>query len=475
MPPRPQRLVRQRSLREKISSLLNPGDLWLYLSEEIQTLDWDSPNFGTRFGLVANFLFLLARANTGARKDVDDVFSDVEASGFFSFVVNFLVWTLVPISLLNAFYAMTRTRQYRLFEASVENGGPSTPSAHRVRVDSTPTGSTPLRVIQNLLASESAESRAHPDRTRDVWEMAVWDPYPATLRMFCLFSPGHILVYMLFLPLTSLDPAPSVTVFKCLVIQALLSTQLLLLQGKFTQQAKDTAIVQREVMHEYDVKFVHPRVHPECRDVAIQVGGRTEDELLVGTPSTVTRRGFQTHPNPNYIKLVDPDAVVPHTRSTRSPGIFTPSARPSTPEANKTTPATNRPSGLRQSLPMTSSGFINLAPPSTTTASAGTSMDTNTSGPGYGGSMGVYSHLHSPLKKAPSMGSINSSFSPRNSREMAAMEQRAMADRMVRQSSPLKESRRATTSEAEFLHSPSTLANARANRWTQERFPSRRL
>ena len=382
---------------------------------------------------------------------------------------------------------MTRTRHYRLFEANVEAAGPATPSAHRVRVDSSPASSTPLRMIQEIFKAESAQARAHPDKTRDVWEMRVWDPYPATLRMFCLFSPGHVLIYWLFLPLTPLDPRPSVTVFKCLVLQILLSVQLLYLQARFSQQGKDMAIIQKEVMHEYDTKFVHPRLHPVYREVGIQVSindNNVEEETVeTGTPSTLIRRGFQTHPNQNYARHFDPDGeftqpqlqpqpvplsfMSPQARTVMSPGIFTPSAKPRTPDQSVGIQTTTRPSTIRQTLP------------------------------GHGGSLGVYQHMKSPLKKATSFGDINTAFSPRNNREMAAYEQRELAERRARQSSPIKDggararqsspvkdggaaaARRITTQldagAPNFAHSPTMLANARANRWTQERFPSRRL
>ncbi|KAK3318298.1 hypothetical protein B0H66DRAFT_232297 [Apodospora peruviana] len=469
MPPRPPRLVRRRPWSERIQAMLNPLDLYLSLSEEVQTLDWDSKKFGTQFGLAANFIFLLARANSGDREAVDDVFSDSPSNGWVTVLVQFLVWTLIPISIMNAFYTMTRSRHYRLFEENVEAPGPSTPSAHRVRVDSLPASSSPLRLVRDILQSESAEARAHPDKTRDVWEITVWDPYPATLRILCLFSPGHVLIYTLFLPLTSLESRPSVTVVKCLLLQIILSAQLLLMHSRFSQQARDTAIIQKEVMREYDIKYVHPRLHPVVREIATQVSigneGIEEESVSVGTPTTIIRRGFQTHPNANYVKHIDLNAGRPQSqpqlqpqlpRNVMSPGLFTPSAKPRMSDVSMSTQV-SRPSGLRQSLPPQSQ-----QPP-----------------PGFGGSLGVYSHMNSPLKKATSMGDMNSSFSPRNSREMAAIEQRDIAERMVRQSSPLKDpagsSRRATTQfDTNYLHSPNTLANARATRWTQERFPTRR-
>jgi len=387
---------------------------------------------------------------------------------------------------------MTRSRQYRLFEANVEASGPATPSAHRVRVDSSPAASSPLRLLKDVLGSETAESRAHPDKTRDVWEIAVWDPYPATLRIFCLFSPGHILIYMLFLPLEAMDPRPSVTVFKCLVLQVILSAQLLLLHRAFSQQAKDTAIIQREVMHEYDTKYVHPRLHPVVREVGVQVSindGAIEQEYVeAGTPATLIRRSFQTHPNPNYAKYIDPDGVQQQKqqlpRNTMSPSQFTPSTKPRMSDAGSFSAQVRRESGLRQSLPPVAPRPL---PSAVSSSVALGSLGTSTSldklreqtSQGLGGSLGVFTHKNSPLKKATSTGDMNSAYaSPRNSREMAALEQREVAERMIRQMSPQKESRRATTQfDSAYMHSPNTaaaVAAARASRWTQDRFPSRR-
>ena len=90
-------------------------------------------------------------------------------------------------------------RHYRLFEANIERK-PETPSAKRVKVQSDPTTSSPLRLLSSIMPTETAESRAHADKKNDVWELSVWDPLPVCLRLFCLFSPGHVLVYMLFLP-----------------------------------------------------------------------------------------------------------------------------------------------------------------------------------------------------------------------------------------------------------------------------------
>lgn len=472
--PRPQRMVRRQPLSDKIKAWLNPFDFLLWLSEEIETRDWDSKHVGTQLGLTANFLFLIARANSGRSSKSDDVFGETNGSGWGSFFIYPLVWFLVCASAFNAFYTLTRSRQYRLFETNVEKAGPSTPSAHRVRVDSSPASSSPLRFLTDILASDSAESRAHPDKTRDVWEISVWDPLPVSLYFLVYFSPVHVVVYMLFLPLVPLDPRPSVTVFNCLLLQVITSAQLYLLESRYSQQSKDTSIIQREVLHEYDTKFVHPRLHPVVREVATQVTigeqGLEQEIFEVGTPTTLLRRGFQTHPNQNYAKYYDPDYNGPPKASNAmNPSLFTPATKPRytdsfTSSRNLQSPA------IRQSLPPTSN------------SSYSTGVSTQQGNPGsaggatnFGGSMGVYTHSLSPLKKATSLGDLKGPeiSSPRNSREMAALEQRHIADRMVRQSSPLKENRRATTQLGQLDQPQSSNPFARPNRYSGERFPSR--
>ncbi|KAK7956173.1 uncharacterized protein PG986_005395 [Apiospora aurea] len=339
----PARLVRKRPLMERVKASLNVMDLLLWLSEEIETRDWDSNVVGTQLGLAFNFAFLIARANSGRKSTADDVFGDETDAGWMVFLVGSIVWFLVGFAALNAFYTMNRTRKYRLFEADVEKQQ-NTPSAHRVRVQSSPGGVFTAAILVTY--------------DKDVWELAVWDPLPICLRLFSLFSPGHVLVYWIFLPLEPLDPRPSVTVVKCLFLQVILSGQMWLLQSRFSQQNKDTSIIQKEVMREYDTKFVHPRLYPTVRDASTQLSqdgiGNEQEAVEVGTPSTVLRRGFRTNPNPNYAKHFDPDGDVtparPSTRGVPGRGLFTPRAAPSQNDAFASS-VSSRPSAMRRSTP----------------------------------------------------------------------------------------------------------------------------
>lgn len=217
---------------------------------------------------------------------------------------------------------------------------PQTPSARRVRVDSSPSNS-PLRVISNLIEPllDRPDARAHPSSARDVWEVAVWDPTPLSLRVFALFSPAHVIVYFLSFPIASSPsyhnpvtgyPAPPstnpyATIFTVLVTQLLLSTQLIYISNAFRQQGKDAAYIQKEVMHEYDTKFVAPRLNVLKRDVGMQtynVETGTQASVDCYTP-TFSRQGFKTAPNPNYVELTMQGQMSPFKRNPVTPSQST--------------------------------------------------------------------------------------------------------------------------------------------------------
>jgi hypothetical protein len=320
---------------------------------------------------------------------------------------------LTLLSILNAVYTFWRKKHYRLFETSVD-AVPSTPSAYRVRVDSSPVSSSPLRFLSNILGAGDAQSRAHPDPTRDVWEVAVWDPLPVCLRLFCYFSPGHVLVYWLFLPTSAGDTRPSTTIVTSMVVALLLSVQLSLLQSNFSQQEKDSALISREVLHEYDTKFVHPRTQTLYRDVGTQFTEQASynsardsryNVVETYTPMVIINRGFKPNPNPNYSDHTDPDGA---------------GYRQSTARTQAATPSLiSRAQGLRtpahvqdSSSPLRPSTAIrqpNFRP----TASAGG---------GDGGSLGVYSHAASPLRKSASTNfDVRGSYSNDYARERTSL------------------------------------------------------
>ncbi|KAL4871787.1 hypothetical protein BDV12DRAFT_11931 [Aspergillus spectabilis] len=380
------RLVRRQPLAERIKSYLNPLDFLLWVSEEIDTNDWDQfeKNWATTLGVALNFMFMIARANgpQSGSQAVDDVFGETERDSWLSWLASFIVHLLICVAAFNTFYTFNRKRHYRMFEASVDQG-PATPSAHRVRVDSTPATASPLRYLANAL-SGSAESRAHPNAERDVWELAVWDPLPICLRLFCLFSPGHVLIYWIFLPTQLSDPRPSVTIVTTLVVTTVLSVQMSFLSTFFKQQAKDSMVVHKEVLKEYDTKFVHPRTQPLMREVGTQFSGPTStfeekyNKVDTYTPAVVINRGFKTSPNPNYVRHIDPEG-----NSSRNSSFTSTPIRPSH--------SVQTPSHLRDASPVIKAPLTSMRQPQFRPTPTRT---------GDGGSLGIYSHANSPLRKS---------------------------------------------------------------------------
>lgn len=324
-------------------------------------------------------------------------------------------------SIVNAFYTFSKKRHYRLFENSIDNN-PATPSAQRVRVDSSPMMPSPIRYIAKALSSESAHSRAHQDAQRDVWELAIWDPSPLCLRLFTLFSPGHVLVYWLFLPTHLSDPRPSVTIVTTIVLTFLLSVQMSFISSSYKQQAIDQKVIHKEVFKEYDTKFVQPRTHPLMRDVGTQFSNlegdnpKTEDDLNrveTYTPTVIINRGFKTSPNPNYLKHVDPEGLTP----VRQPAASTPV------------------SSLFQGPPTISRDGSPLARGNNRTSMRQPQFRSTATTTGDGGSLGVYSHANSPLRK-----SASTSFDRRLQHNGDFVYKERGTTPLMRGSSPLKKS-----------------------------------
>lgn len=264
-------------------------------------------------------------------------------------------------------------------------------------MEDSPSSSSPMRLFSSILNATSAAARAHPDERQDVWELRVWDPKQLNLELFTFFSPGHVLIYWLFLPTASTDPRPSVTVFTSLLLGALFTAQLVLLRIFFVQQAKDTMVVHKEVMNEYDTKFVHPSMNKPVRDVGIQTResakspGKSTREVDVYTPTTVINRGFKVNPNPNYAGHLGDDAasVYENTPTRRLP-------RSGTTLALKT-PFNSVPNGYANFAAQTDKS-VALESPSPLKARERSPIK------GDGGSLGVYSHAASPLRKSTSSG-----------------------------------------------------------------------
>lgn len=408
----------------------------MWISEKLDSEEWQdfAKDHSRILGFLMNLVFIVAQANASRTSESDDdvLMGGTGGPGWFAWLCRLLVLGLSTLTFLNAFVTFYRRRHYRLFEQPIENT-PTTPSAQRVRVDSSPGGGSPMSYLRNMMSSASAESRAHPDAGRDVWEIAVWNPNPLCLDIFCLFNPLHVVLYYLTLPVAPLDPQPSVKVFTTVIVGSMLSFQLWFFRSAFAQQVKDNDIIRREVLHEYDSKFVHPNTQKVCRDVGIQtiskkknrdssvgVRGSSDDlasEVVTYTPTTILNRTFKTNPNASYASQYDPDNV----------GLArTPSRPPSRHHRKLSYTSTTTNTGGDFSSPVRPSNTPNPF------RQQPTFRPTNT---GDGGSLGVFSHANSPLRKAASTNFIRDD---RGRDSLGGLGERMQGTPVKRDGSPLK-------------------------------------
>ena len=101
------RLVRRAPLSERLKNYLNPLDFLLWLSEELNGLDWDEyKEWSVPIGLGVNLIFLVARANTSAQHEQwdDDIFGDYEGkygSGWLKWLVSIIATYIPFLSIAN--------------------------------------------------------------------------------------------------------------------------------------------------------------------------------------------------------------------------------------------------------------------------------------------------------------------------------------------------------------------------------------
>ncbi|CAD6502647.1 BgTH12-05237 [Blumeria graminis f. sp. triticale] len=286
--------IAKKSLFERINSYLHAEEWFFSLSETLEIGEFYSLQLGNSTAFSCHVIFLVAQANSrGIINSKNNVFDDkVSRQRWLSLTSSMTLYLLTIFSILNVVYTFTRKRHYRMFERP-KTVAQQPQSLRLVRIDSHPSRSLfSLQNLNNFFKGTIDESSTYLDPKRDVWEIAVWDPYPICLRISCLMSPGHVLIYWLFLPTDTLDPLPSMTAFKLFLLQIFISSQLLLFQAKFSQQVKDISIVHGEVLNEYDVKFVRPKLNPHMRDFSTQssstdigVSSKMYNTVTTNTPS----------------------------------------------------------------------------------------------------------------------------------------------------------------------------------------------
>jgi hypothetical protein len=170
-------------------------------------------------------------------------------------------------------------------------------------------------------------------------------------------------------------------------------------------------LIHKEVMNEYDTKFVHPNMNRPVRDVGTQTrdtatspGGariRTR-EVDVYTPHTVINKGFKVNPNPAYVNHLtdDPRALYATSPTKNLPrSATTPSMQPT---FGSYSTASSFNTNTMSSFGATHEPTDMFNTPGKPRPMARERATSPMKRGGDGGSLGVYSHAASPLRKSAS-------------------------------------------------------------------------
>ncbi|GAA5859018.1 hypothetical protein JCM1840_003714 [Sporobolomyces johnsonii] len=206
----------------------------------------------------------------------------VVASKGWSWVLWWFSVLLIAVSVGNALYLTSKRRKYTF---TLRQDPLASPNAKSTTLDFSPPRSKPglASQLKNLIwtTAPQDESHAYPVQELNAWtpENALW-----SLRLFTLYPPPLALMYHWLTPSTFLVFAP---------IGASWVLLTLYLVHAYTTLVSDRAKIDAEVMREYQVRFVNPRLSVEKRDAAVMTSEaefvRPEDWRLAGLPAAQRR------------------------------------------------------------------------------------------------------------------------------------------------------------------------------------------
>lgn len=118
-----------------------------------------------------------------------------------------------------------------------------------------------IRFLLNLSPPKAREQTIRGiNSTERIQQLEVWTPGELESTLFAIYSPVHALLW------TAVTSANWMLI--C-CIMGTVSVQMRAMTRAYEALLKDRAIIAAEVLHEYDEKFVYPRVMPVRKDAAV--------------------------------------------------------------------------------------------------------------------------------------------------------------------------------------------------------------
>ncbi|KAG9091622.1 hypothetical protein FS749_016407 [Ceratobasidium sp. UAMH 11750] len=284
------RMVRKKPWRQRILELPSTTWEWLCDTATLSNLPLPPPEtMGRALGGGLHLIHFITRYSILRSHQTEEVgwedmhreihivdgFEQEEPTPWFSWTTPVTCLLLIG-SLLNCLYMFINTRSYQLH---LRENMVDSPRAKMVRMDMT----TAARDMDNQRASSLTwrlarglglhitsawkslwgsknGRRTLQDDSHAVQQLDVWEPDELKMALFSVYSPAHALLWMIF---------SSGTWFIALILMAVISFQIYGLSQSYEGLLKDRRILNAEVMHEYNEKFVYPRIIPVRKDACV--------------------------------------------------------------------------------------------------------------------------------------------------------------------------------------------------------------
>ncbi|KAI0082798.1 hypothetical protein K474DRAFT_1654972 [Panus rudis PR-1116 ss-1] len=272
------RVVRRKGFFEKIASI--PSQIAFEISIFPHNIPLPTPQKAAWIlGGFCHFLHLCVRfsqirsvpeSDTGW----EDMYREDENESWFDWTVP-VSFLLVAASILNTMSLFTRTKNYQLNLARDPVSSPHAKFVPRTDTTTPPPSPPPLyisalkyfwraflisiRFLFNMSQKKSGEVN-YGSRVERVQQLEVWNPGELEMHFFAVYSPVHALLWM---------ATNGSNWMLMMFVMVLTGAQLRALTKSYEALLKDKTIIAAEMLHEYDEKFVYPRINPIRKDAAV--------------------------------------------------------------------------------------------------------------------------------------------------------------------------------------------------------------
>lgn len=281
-----------------------PADKWMEMLESFELMDYDE--YGYQFGIGANafhfFVRLISAAgrlrrtrskpvpnvnNRSSTQLVGDRLNEVKQHNKSRFSLGWvefatlLSFLMCIYSCYNAYKLFTTRKSYQMH---LREDPVNSPNATLVQSPTAPQEEPPswgqtclnvLKGVSSLLIGWPNPGINQIPKPTQVHQLDMWDIDEFKLRVFTVYPPPQaILVHFASL---------SENCFNWTLLMMATIFQTYWIVKFYSQLMKDKAIIQSEVMHEYNSKFVYPKAFPHTREAATMTSAaefiRREDWL----------------------------------------------------------------------------------------------------------------------------------------------------------------------------------------------------